>query len=352
MSRALDRLGVLDRLFWLKARLGSRDLAVVTYHRVGLRADVGDLDPGLVEVEPQELEAQLAVLKTHCTILSLADIRHVVRGRSFPPNPVLVTFDDGYADAHDVALPILRRAGVPATFFIPTAFPDAGRLFWWDRVYLTMRRCQKVEVEIDYPARLTLSPARDPEVAARAVCGLIKRTRRIDLGKLWDDLEAKTGVVLDRAEERAIAARTIMGWEKVEALAAAGMDVQSHSHEHLVLNTLSPRAAEEDLRRSRIMLREAVGSEIYGVAYPVGYEIAGPLRRAPEDASFELGFTNGTGLCPPGGFDPLNLPRLSMDLSLSGSAYKAHILFGDRDAGSPSFVDARGGAAPPSSRAA
>ena len=241
---------------------------------------------------------------------------------------MLVTFDDGYVDGHDVALPILRRAGVPATFFIPTAFPDAGRLFWWDRVWLTMRRCRLAEVTLGYPRPLALRPLDAPEAAARLVCDAIKRTPGVDLTRLWDELEQRTLVSLDPAEERALATRTIMSWRQVRALREAGMDVQSHSHAHLVLNTLTPEAAQRDLARSASTLREAVGGEVYGVAYPVGYALEGALRRAPEDARFELGFTNGTGLCSAKGFDPLNVPRLSMDLDIVLADYKLRLLFG------------------------
>ncbi|MFT3764824.1 MAG: polysaccharide deacetylase family protein [Minicystis sp.] len=325
---ALDRAGLLDRALWLRARLGRRELAVLTYHRVGRPEAAGDLDPAVFEVEPDELAAQLAVLRAHCTVVSLADVRRFARGRRLPPNPVLVTFDDGYADAHDVALPILRRAGVPATFFIPTAFPDAGRLFWWDRVWLTMRRCSLARVEIDYPRPLSLRPAADPEGSARLVCRAIKRTPGIDLARLFDALEARSGVSIAADDEQRIARRIIMGWPKVRALRDAGMDVQSHAHEHLVLNTLTPEQARRDLARSAEVLREMVGGDIFAVAYPVGYTLEGALRRAPEQACFELGFTNGTGICAADRFDPLNVPRLSMDLEIAGAEYKLCLLLG------------------------
>jgi peptidoglycan/xylan/chitin deacetylase (PgdA/CDA1 family) len=106
------------------------------------------------------------------------------------------------------------------------------------------------------------------------------------------------------------------------------MDVQSHSHEHLVLNTLSPDAARRDLRRSADALREAVGGEAFGVAYPVGYTLPGALRRAPRDAGFELGFTNGTGLGRAGRFDPFDVPRLSMDKAVGLAEYKLLLLLG------------------------
>jgi peptidoglycan/xylan/chitin deacetylase (PgdA/CDA1 family) len=325
---ALDRLGVLDRLFWLRARIGRRRLAVVTYHRVGRPDAAGELDPGLFEVEPAELAAQLDVLRDNGTVVSITDVRRFARGGRLPPNPVLVTFDDGYAEGCSEALPILRRAGVPATFFIPTAFPDAGRLFWWDRVWLTMRRCCRERVELAYPRALSLRPAGSPADAARLVSQAIKRTPSIDLARLWEALEEATGVTIGAAEERSIARRTILGWPKVRALRDAGMDVQSHSHAHLVLNTLTPEAAHRDLARSAEVLREVVGGEIFAVAYPVGYALEGPLRRAPRDAGFDLGFTNGTGLCTLSGFDPLDIPRLSMDLDIRLADYKLRLLFG------------------------
>jgi peptidoglycan/xylan/chitin deacetylase (PgdA/CDA1 family) len=328
-ARALDLLGVLDRVLWLRARLGLRALTVLTYHRVGDPGDEGELSPDLFEVTPAQLEAQLAMLSAQCTILSLADLRRLRDGARIPPNPVLLTFDDGYADNHRAALPILRRAGVTATFFIPTAYPDAGRLFWWDKIALLFGRSAVDAAELTYPARRTVHPRRDPRGAARRVCAAIKATPRVDLDRVWDDLERALGVTIARDEEAALARRTLMSWPQIRSLAAAGMDVQSHSHSHLVLNTLGPEEAARDLRRSASILRDAVDRPVHSVAYPVGYELEGELRRAPAAASFELGFTNDTGLCSMRRFDPFNVPRISMDVSTVGALYKLLIAFGD-----------------------
>jgi peptidoglycan/xylan/chitin deacetylase (PgdA/CDA1 family) len=333
----LDRAGLLDRLLWLRARLGRRDLAVLTYHRVG----GGDaaLDPGLFDATPAELTAQLEVLCAHATAVSIADVRRSFQGRRLPPNPVLVTFDDGYADA-ETALPILRRAGIPATFFIPTAYPEGGRLFWWDRVWLLLRRCRRDRVELAYPARLTLAPARSLPAAARSVIAALKRTERPDLPRLWEALEQAVGVTLDAAEERLLASRTLLGWQGVRRLRDAGMDVQSHAHEHLILNALPPEAARRDLCTSARMLREVLGEAPHAVAYPIGYELTGAHRAAPQAAGFALGFTNGTGLCPADHADPFNVPRVSMDLGLGVAGCKARLLLGEGRRGRPAWVPA------------
>jgi peptidoglycan/xylan/chitin deacetylase (PgdA/CDA1 family) len=326
---ALDRLGVLDRYFWMRARLGERTPAVLTYHRVGRAGDAGELDRGVVEATPEELDDHLTILRTRCTVIGIADVRAFARGRRLPPNPVLVTFDDGYTDSLDVAVPILRRAGVPATFFIPTSFPDAGKLFWWDRVALLMRRCQRDRVELTYPERLALEPRRGAAAAARAICEAIKRTRDIDLERLWEAIACDAGVSLAEGEERTLAARTILGWSGVRRLRDAGMDVQSHSHQHLVLNSLAPDATRRDLARSSALLHDALGDAPYGVAYPVGYMLDATRRATARAAGFEIGFTNGTGRSREADFDPLNIPRISMDLGLSGASFKTRLLFGD-----------------------
>jgi peptidoglycan/xylan/chitin deacetylase (PgdA/CDA1 family) len=46
----------------------------------------------------------------------------------------MITFDDGYRSCRDIALPILEDLGVPATFFIATAFASGGKLYWWEQI--------------------------------------------------------------------------------------------------------------------------------------------------------------------------------------------------------------------------
>ena len=61
------------------------------------------------------------------TPLSAARYAAILRGAdgSLPARPVVITFDDGFADFHREALPILRKHDVPATLYVATAFVEA-----------------------------------------------------------------------------------------------------------------------------------------------------------------------------------------------------------------------------------
>jgi peptidoglycan/xylan/chitin deacetylase (PgdA/CDA1 family) len=327
-ARNLHKLNILDRLLWLRARTGFSILSVLTYHRIGRPFVVGELDPDVREVDTEGLADQINVARTAGTIVSLQDVRAFFQGKRLPPNPIMLAFDDGYAECRTNVLPLLQKLGVPATFFIPTAFPDSGRLFWWDRIHLLLKRCRTVELRMNYPSPLVFDLRDGTDEARRLLLRLVKRTENLDLGRFFEELEVATNVVIDPVEERNLARKTIMSFRDVRALHDAGMAIASHSHAHRVLATLSPDEAVIDLRKSRMILQDVLGADVQTVAYPVGHRVTGAIRRAVAVAGFDLGFTNATGLCWSGGGDPLNVPRMAIGQDEPAEIYKWRMLVG------------------------
>ena len=102
---------------------------IMVYHWI-------DRDPGqrLREwgLTPEAFEAQmLALAEGGYQVLPLNDVIEVVRGRrTAPPRSVALTFDDGYLSLMDHALPVLKRLGFPATFFLVS--DRVGATNTWD----------------------------------------------------------------------------------------------------------------------------------------------------------------------------------------------------------------------------
>jgi len=327
-AQNLQRLNMLDRLLWLRARIGFPVLTVLTYHRIGDPSVVGELDPDVREVDARGLSEQIAIARSAGSIVSLSEVRSFFLGKRLPPNPVLLAFDDGYVDCRRVVLPLLQKLGVPAVFFIPTAFPDSGRLFWWDRIHLVLRRCQALEFSIRHPFPVHLDLRAGPEQARRLLLRLVKNTARLDLDRFFDELVRATNVSIPDGEERTLARSTIMSFQDIRALHDAGMAVASHSHAHRVLGTLSPAEVLLDLRKSRMILRDVLGTDVRTVGYPVGHRVTGAIRRAAELAGYDLGFTNATGLSWCGPVDPLNVPRMAIGQDEPTEIYKWRLLVG------------------------
>src|SRR3712207_2813854 len=111
-------------------------LRVLTYHRVDEPDAQPTLYPGLISATPAAFEQQMRYLSKHYNVVSMAEVLAAFQGAALPPRSVLVTFDDAYRDFAEHAWPTLRRYRLPATVFVPTAFPDRPqRIFWWDQLY-------------------------------------------------------------------------------------------------------------------------------------------------------------------------------------------------------------------------
>ncbi|NOU69148.1 polysaccharide deacetylase family protein [Paenibacillus sp. LMG 31461] len=104
-------------------------IPVLNYHSV-------TIDPGnVVVISPAKLEAQMKYLSDHgYTPISLTTFINLIEKKSVhaaPDKPVLLTFDDGYVDNVEEAMPILAKYNFPATLFMsPGMVEDAGYLNW------------------------------------------------------------------------------------------------------------------------------------------------------------------------------------------------------------------------------
>ena len=99
---------------------------ILMYHAVA--ADPAPATRRL-SVRPDILAAQLGLLRQQgFTTLTFSSLGAVLRGdETLPPRPIVLTFDDGYADFHREALPLLARHGATATLFVTTGWvADAG----------------------------------------------------------------------------------------------------------------------------------------------------------------------------------------------------------------------------------
>ena len=242
----LHRAGALHVMMRLRTLAPVPTVSIVTYHHVAEHDPRYPYDTEVSDATPAQFRWQMETLARYCTPIGIDELLQALEGAPLPKNPVMVTFDDGYQSCHDVALPILRSVGIRATFFIATSFISERRLYWWERVSLLVGQGTKPGT-ITYPTPLELVP-RSP-VTRRLLNSTIKDAKHLDIERFLDEAAVALGTAWSPEIEAGYANHLIMTWDQVRALARAGMDVESHSRTHRVLQTLDDDALRSELAR-------------------------------------------------------------------------------------------------------
>lgn len=239
---------------------GSRGrLSILIYHRV--MAAVDPLRPD--EVDARRFEAHLAALADHFNVLPLGEAIGRLQSNSLPPRAACITFDDGYADNADVALPRLKRFGFNATFFIATGYLDGGCM-WNDALIEMIRAVPGPWLDL---SRFGLDRHRVDSVDDRlrtafSLIGALKyltpEVRQHRVAQLLDATSVKQPGDL------------MMTSAQVRALGQAGMTVGGHTVTHPILNVLKESCARKEIAEGREALQHLTGQRIDLFAYPNG----------------------------------------------------------------------------------
>jgi peptidoglycan/xylan/chitin deacetylase (PgdA/CDA1 family) len=330
LARALGRTGLAPALLAAQRWTTSPFIKVLGYHSARITGGTTEYDDGVVDLTPEGFERKLDFLAASCSVITLDQLRaFVASGKKLPPNPVLLTFDDGYLDNHDILLPALARRGMTAVFFIATSYIDERRLFWWDRVSFLIKTSKKERLELTYPEPLSLSIHAEAARAQsiRTVLRIIKDRYALDLERFLAHVAEAADVSLSREEEQRRVDALMMTWDHVRALRHAGMDIQSHTTTHRVLQTLPPKDLAFELTTSRARLEDVLGEKVHAISYPVGRSLEwdSHIRDAVRAAGYELGFSNCSGVNHTWSFDALNMRRMSTDGASSDTQFQSMI---------------------------
>lgn len=289
MARWIHSTGVQSLL----GRLPQRNtLLVINYHRVG-DADATPYDPAVFSADAAEFQAQMDFVSRHLAPVTLADALAYLEEPA-RPHPsgrcrALITFDDGYRDNFDIALPILRKSGLQAVFFLPTSFVGTGQIPWWDEIAFIVKSARQRAFQLSYPrpASFDIDGAGLRNVL-REVLNLYKLPEMLDAARFVSELEtACRGRRPDGGE------RCFMTWEEAARMARGGMAIGAHTHTHRLLGRLSEAEQVDELETPRRILRERTSVEADTIAYPVGARssFTGETKALAAKAGYRAGFS-------------------------------------------------------------
>jgi peptidoglycan/xylan/chitin deacetylase (PgdA/CDA1 family) len=216
--------------------------------------------------------AHLEHLRSHFTVVPLQTlIDHYLRGQALPPNPAVVTMDDGYRSNYALAYPLLRQFQIPATIFLTTDFVDGKRYQWTDRVEYAVGHAA--------PQRLSAllgeaAPAGDSrDYRGRALTQLKQGLKQIPQERRAaqvDAIEERLGCSL-RAATDVPAIYQPLDWPEVLEMRGDGLvSFGNHTVSHFILARCTPDVVRHQVQAAKHIIEERVGLPCPLFCYPNG----------------------------------------------------------------------------------
>jgi peptidoglycan/xylan/chitin deacetylase (PgdA/CDA1 family) len=281
-------------------------LSILIFHRVLAVED--PLFPD--EIDAARFDRICGWLREWFNVLPLDSAVQRLRDGRLPARAACITFDDGYADNHRVALPILRRHGLSATFFIATGFLDGGRMFN-DSVIEIVRRTAGQSLRVDSLGIGDLGhlDLRDTAARQKAIVSILMAIKY----RPPDEREALTRVLQVAACVDRLPDDLMMSSDHVRALHRAGMQIGAHTMSHPILARLDDGAARAEIQAGKQALEDLLGQRVGMFAYPNGkpgedYSMA--TVRLARDAGFDAAVSTAWGAAAASS-DPFQLPRFT-----------------------------------------
>jgi len=237
-------------------------LSVFIFHRVLPLAD--PLFPA--EIDARRFDAICSWIAQWFNVLPLDEAVARLRPGTLPARAAAITFDDGYADNFGVALPILSRHRLSATFFIATGFVDGGCM-WNDMVIESVRRTNLDRLPLEKLEGLNLQgmPIRESSEKSAAITVLIDKFKYLPVDQrfaLVSQLASLTEVSLPTD--------LMMTSDEIRGMRRHGMLIGAHTVSHPILAKMSISDARDEIAQSKRTLEDLLGEDVRLFAYPNG----------------------------------------------------------------------------------
>ncbi|GEO99597.1 polysaccharide deacetylase family protein [Methylobacterium haplocladii] len=281
---------------WLAPVAQGRGL-ILTFHHVRPEAPAAYAPNGLLAITPEFLDRTLTLLKARgFDLIGLDAVPERLNGPSPKAPFAVLTFDDGYRDNVDFALPVLTRHRAPWTLFVTSDFADGCGRLWWIELERAVARLDRVRVTDGETRRLVLDfPARSPEEKSAAFEAVYRQLRSGPEARL---LSVIAGLCTEAGfAPGEVAAELCLSWDELRVLAAdPAVTIGAHTLSHPMLAKHGADIARREMAESRARIAAELGREIRHLSYPVGDPTSAGRREFAISA--ELGFATAVTTRP------------------------------------------------------
>jgi len=288
-------------------------------------------------ISEKDFAAHMDVLKVSCRVISIEDaIAEIKRFGCLKENSASITFDDGYGSVYDIAFPVLKHHGFPATVFLANDWINGKMELWWEKLTWAFAAMPATEIgitEIEGILKADLHWDIGINLGDRAYKRKLLEKIEMHLrnkddttchkmvDSIVDSLSLDNDVVFNMPEP--------LSWEKIKMMSDQGINFGAHTCRHINLKYADKESAEVDIKNSKEEIELKLSKPIRGFAYPYGNEIDAYHRIIPvlRNLGFDYACTGEWGNND-AGTTPFLLRRLGLPLTTSRALLKRSLYLG------------------------
>lgn len=252
--------------------LHENHISILLYHGVTRVQSDGIENFSKKHITSDEFASDLDYLKKYCSVLSMDELVDFHQRKNSPPkNTVVITFDDGFANNHEVAAPILDDFSLPATFYISAGMIGTTELFWVDQIEDCLNKTEVPKVTLRWGEKDNVFSIGDQTSRINAVSSIKDYCKSAPASQK----DAVINALIEQTKVEPTLGETenyrIMNWEQVCSLDNHHLfTIGGHSMYHNILGNLSEADAKAEIEGSISLIKQKTGTDQRHYAYPEG----------------------------------------------------------------------------------
>lgn len=260
----------------------------MTYHRFGENSSG--------KISSVDFEKHLEYLSKNFSIISYDEaVLRISEGAKLPPHPVVITIDDGYSDACNIAFKVLQKFGLAGTLFVVTDFVDRRCWLWTDQMRYVLLNTREKNVRLCFDDGTVIAAQLESEedrlkIASKANSKL-KQLNTDDRDRKIREISEGLKVELPEQPPKEFAPIT---WGQAREMDAAGLRIESHTATHPILTKIDAHSLVTELSSSKRRLEEVLDREVLHFCYPNG-DVNDQVSAAVKEARYRSAVTTEFG---------------------------------------------------------
>jgi len=264
-------------------------ILILTYHRFSREKDFH-------KIASAEFLLHLEYLQKHNRIFSLSEaIDSLVKKKSLPPNATVITIDDGYRDVYEVAFPLLKDFGFPATLFAITDFLDEKCWLWTDLMRYVLLNTKSDYVKIEFKNGIKIEAKLSDRLQklelANRINSQLKRLPNEQKDARIKEIAAALQVKIPPLPPPDYAP---ISWQQALEMEAGNLQIESHTVTHPILTNVNQTELDFELQTSKQRLEMVLNKKIEHFCYPNG-GFNEAVQKSVEKAGYKSAVTTAFG---------------------------------------------------------